>query len=893
MHVTCRKFLAAGVTASADEVETATTPKGVMYPNQTNRTVMSASQEQPTAVHTRLMAAVVPAGRPWLVRVLLTTLFSVGAIQATAAAFHFWTGGSASSGNWSASLNWAGSDAPERNGTEQLVFPADGAHRVNTNNFAPLAPALFDTYNTITLEGGGYTLYGNPLKANIIAAYRAGSNSTIRLDLVSGFYVIVRTNNSTLTLAGDLVLTNALFQVYGAGDCVVSGSISGNFGVAKDPANSGELRLSGLGANTYTGDTVVNNGILRLSRYTIRPLVGAVGTVAVPGDLYIGTGNTGPSSDLVVLERDNQIADTSMVTVFGTGQLDLNDSSDTIGSLKLSRGSVTTGTGTLTVDSNVVVEAASEPSVISGRLALASGSPHLFSTLHVGSRLEIPAVLSGASTETLVKQGPGDLILGGDNSFDGPIVVQNGFLEILHNHALGGTLHGTTLEGGTLQLDRVAILGETLTVDGTGTLDGQGTTNFWSGDITLNTNLNFQVANAGTFVLSNRMAGSGQFFKYGGGTLRLTGAAPNTFAGRMHANEGVVLLAKSPNQTAVPADLTVGDGAGGAEADLVQLAASEQIADSSDVTVNPSGLLDLHGYSETIRRLFGNGAVSLGAASLTVSNALDTHFAGSIRGGQEGTPALLTKLGAGSWILTGTNTYYQKTVVSAGKLIVNGALTRSHLEIGPNGSLTGTGVVQSVSFSGSGGWLRPGYNVGRLLAQGVVTLSGGTLAVEMNDLDAGSGYDQLITDLAPNLSQGALSLSTQFTPPTGSSFVIIDNRSGSPVTGTFTGKPEGAEILVNSLSFRISYTGGDGNDVVVTRSGAPAVTIAMPSLSGGQLRLQAQGLPGLPYVLEVAPHLVAPIPWKAVATNVAQTSGLVQFIETDQTSQRFYRIVSP
>ena len=62
----------------------------------------------------------------------------------------------------------------------------------------------------------------------------------------------------------------------------------------------------------------------------------------------------------------------------------------------------------------------------------------------------------------------------------------------------------------------------------------------------------------------------------------------------------------------------VGDGVGGAGADVVRLSAADQIATTA-VTVSASGLLDLNNFNETIGSLSGvaGAQVSLGAATLT------------------------------------------------------------------------------------------------------------------------------------------------------------------------------------------------------------------------------------------------------------------------------------
>ena len=50
----------------------------------------------------------------------------------------------------------------------------------------------------------------------------------------------------------------------------------------------------------------------------------------------------------------------------------------------------------------------------------------------------------------------------------------------------------------------------------------------------------------------------------------------------------------------------------------------------------------------------------------------------------------------------------------------------------------------------------------------------------------------------------------------GDTFTIIDNKTTYPMQGTFKDLPEGAEITVGGAIFKISYVGGDGNDVVLT-----------------------------------------------------------------------------
>jgi hypothetical protein len=50
----------------------------------------------------------------------------------------------------------------------------------------------------------------------------------------------------------------------------------------------------------------------------------------------------------------------------------------------------------------------------------------------------------------------------------------------------------------------------------------------------------------------------------------------------------------------------------------------------------------------------------------------------------------------------------------------------------------------------------------------------------------------------------------------GDTFTIIDNQGSGAVTGTFQGLAQGAQFTVDGVTFSITYTGGTGNDVVLT-----------------------------------------------------------------------------
>ena len=87
----------------------------------------------------------------------------------------------------------------------------------------------------------------------------------------------------------------------------------------------------------------------------------------------------------------------------------------------------------------------------------------------------------------------------------------------------------------------------------------------------------------------------------------------------------------------------------------------------------------------------------------------------------------------------------------------------------------------------------------------------------LNGTTAGTGYDQLSANGTVNLAGATLNVNLAFTPALGSAFTVIQNDGTDAVLGTFAGLPEGTTLSLNGMTFQISYAGGTGNDVVLTR----------------------------------------------------------------------------
>jgi hypothetical protein len=99
-----------------------------------------------------------------------------------------------------------------------------------------------------------------------------------------------------------------------------------------------------------------------------------------------------------------------------------------------------------------------------------------------------------------------------------------------------------------------------------------------------------------------------------------------------------------------------------------------------------------------------------------------------------------------------------------------------------------------------------------------VTLpSGSTLNVQANGSTAGSGYSQLSVAGTVIVTGSTLNFTLAFTPSIGTTFTIINNTGSGAVVGTFKNLPPNGTFMVSGITFQITYAGGDGNDVVVTR----------------------------------------------------------------------------
>jgi autotransporter-associated beta strand protein len=415
------------------------------------------------------------------------------------------------------------------------------------------------------------------------------------------------------------------------------------------------------------------------------------------------------------------------------------------------------------------------------------------------------------------KNGSGNAFLEASNSFSGVVTINSGELLITHSSALGTTAGGTVVQGtGTLVVQSGVHVGfEALTLnapDTTGpalTSVSGGGSNSWAGTITLATNVEINVPSSATINLAGAIQGSGTLTSDGLGTLIFSGSAANTYTNATTVTAGTLELSKS-SFSAIHGPLIIGDGVGGANADVVKVTTHLQIANTSQVVITNSGLLLFANSNQNqyIGSLAGNGNVSLPAA-LDFETGYDnssTTFSGIISGG-----AGMHKQGIGTMTLSGSNTYTGTTFIGGGgSLIINGFQPQSPVSVS-SGTLGGGGTVGDIQNLSS---ISPG---GVLTSSNLDLVQFSRLNVELNaSLPGPGGYDQLRVRGTNHLTGAILGISVGFIPVHGQSFIIVSNDAAEPITGTFAGLPEGAVTNVNGVTLAISYAGGNGNDVTLT-----------------------------------------------------------------------------
>ncbi len=686
-----------------------------------------------------------------------------------------YTWNNSAGGSWSAAGNWT------------PVGPAIGSTTVvNTADFSMQA---LSANAAVTLDGNqsiGNLNFGD---ANPVPTYswtiNPGTPATSTLTLVSSGMPTINVVNDTATINVVLAGTQG-FTKTGAGNLVLAAA---NTYSGVTTLNAGQLSINNdlaLGTSTLTinGGTIDSTSGAAVTLTTNNAQTWA-GSFAFGGSspLNLGTGPVALTSLTLTLNGTNPLTVGGVIsgasqklTLAGTGTLILTGANTYTGGTVIGSGAtLQIGVGTT-----------------SGGLPI-SGAPITFSS----STSTLTFFLSTASVILPWSQfaGPGNVNYLGTNSsttvgdswsaltlntnFTGTLNVNQARVEATTATTLGGTTKINVLAGGQVW---GAIAAQTyhtpLTLAGNGWYDSPGTeagalrlaAATWSGNITLTANARISPTPAsGSATITGTISGAGFQLEVGNGGADGSGSL------NLNPSSGVnsfsaLLISSSINPGAGVSTNTVVAGnpnalpGGAAPAALTINGGTLELNNSSFTFANLSGLSGAVGNF---------GATTASTITIGSDNSSTTYTGNVIDGGAKSLN--VNKVGSGTLVLAGINSYTGTTTVTAGTLAVQSLAATAAVTVQGNAGLTVFGVPSSTLTINSLtlGSSNAGASLGFILNGASATAA---LSVSTLNLNAAAG------------STTTLSVASSVLLPSNVTIPLFNytNATGTPVSSAFT-----------------------------------------------------------------------------------------------------------
>ena len=520
------------------------------------------------------------------------------------------------------------------------------------------------------------------IMANTAGGLQSGNAAATLIKTGLGSLVVQNANtgfSGTLQInQGTVELRNAQSTVGGiilnGGTLALAANASTNFNNQLNLLTSSTInvdRLSGTGGVTHS------TGSLSLGASTLTVTGANAADLYLSGISLLGNAMVNPTTANL---SSGAISGSFGFTKTGAGIFSLNATNTYAGTTSVSNGTLRMGIADalpsatdLTVASGATVDLAG----FSGTTASLSGAGNVTlgsGTFTTGST---SSTFSGSISGTggLTKSGSGNLTLSGVNSYSGLTSITGGTLIMGGANRVSSSSALTVASGATFALNNFDTASASLSGAGSVTL----------GSATLSTG-----SSSSTF--SGGISGTGGLTKTGAGTLTLT--ALSTYTGTTNINQGNVVLR---NASALGGSGGV-NLASGAELQLENNITTASYALNFGGTLrNNSGANSFAGNSTLIGSgnmvsdagtLTVSGAVTLGGNALAISGAGDSQFSGAISG-----DGSITKSGAGTTTISGSNIFTGVTTVSAGMLQV-----RSTSALGATGAANSTKVLSGATL---------------------------------------------------------------------------------------------------------------------------------------------------------------------------------------------------
>jgi autotransporter-associated beta strand protein len=707
-----------------------------------------------------------------------------------------------------------------------------------------------------TLSLGGGTLGGMYAVSSLATLNISGTESLPTAATFSGAGSVAITGGTT-TINGSLAYNNLTLS---GGTLAGTGTVSGS----TLTLNGGTLNLNfaanGTTANTFSGGTLTVGSGYTFTIPSGNTLQATVGNIAGPGSFNnqgtltkTGTGTVTITAPFTNVSGAQVLVQAGTLSL-GGGALDGNYSISSGATLDLAPGASVlstafiTGAGRLTTAATVTVAAGGTSdysggtTVNSGGNLLVSGAGAALGTGNVvvansGVLRLSDAANVGASAKVSVS---GAAVLGLEASFDptpnvastsaGVLAIDaTNFTAPLNLASLGGgamflgsigggTYAATTLGAGASSAYRLGGGGGTLTLSGTNVLTGANS------------------VTVGAVALT--------------GTVRITAA--NNYSGGTTLAAGTLAVGAAGALGSGPLTITGGTF----QADVGPVSVANNVTLGGNVTIGGTSLLTLAG-----------NVTLTGSRTVTVSGTGGMSITGNI--GFDVLGRSLTKAGAGTLIVSGTNTYNGGTVINAGTLQSTGV--NQALGLG-NVTINSGATLRQGSFSNLGGGSSVRVNTGGVLGldgnfpPSLDPASTGVVAID------NANYSQALTQSTMGNGQlfiGALGTgqynATTLGAGTGSAYrlggaggtLTIPNANvltgfNSLLVGSTQVNGAGTVVLAAAQDFQGNTTINAGSKLVLNTSLTgpgtifilPGATLAGSGATGGYVNLGGTVSPG-------------------------------------------------
>ncbi len=649
------------------------------------------------------------------------------------------------------------------------------------------------------------------LKASRNIVFNTGSSLT-----TSDGDLIVEANQQSSPTTGSFIgiqSVNGSLQVSGIGAMSIKGK-GGTSGVNQHGISlssggdiiggtSGTITIEGKGGLTTSG---INDGVI---------VSGSGSTISSQGSSVTVTGYGGGTGASSLSNIGVLVTTAALITAGGMGDVNITGTGGLV--------SANSNDGVRVTGANAKITSSGGNVMITG-----FGGGIGSSATNVGVAVISAGVISAGGSGTVYVQGTGGVTTG-VNSFGvsvqaagSAITSTNGDVTIFGQ---GGGTGGSTLSYGvSLSSGGIITAGGTgnVSVNGTG---GSGTGANNHGVIIQNAtslitssggNVNITAQGGGSGTAGNCTGLNlidGTISSGGSGTVNISGTGgPGSGA----SNYGVLLNAATSKITSSSGDIFITGIEGGGTSGY----GINSISPSSITTLTNGGNISLKANSI----LLGGSIVTPAADSVFIEPfSNDVQLLLGISGDVIGGPLQMTDVELDQ-VTTGTLILGSSV---SGPVSVDGDITRPAATnirlISGDDIIINTGLLNAnggnvvMEAGSSPAAVRP-LKTGTDVNCNLLSFAGGLESV-INGLVADFDYSQLNVIGAVNLTGTNLLFSGTHTPVPGESFIIISNDGNDAVTGTFNGLIEGANIpnfLGSNWPAKISYVGGDGNDVVIT-----------------------------------------------------------------------------